>query len=82
MLRLTDIKLPLDHTKTDLEATILKKLGIQPEELLGYSIFKRSYDARRKNNIKLIYTLHVEVRQENEILQLHNALLLPMNYTN
>ncbi len=60
MLRLTDIKLALDHPKSELERAILKKLGIQPEDLLGYSIFKRSYDARRKNDIKLIYTLNVD----------------------
>ena len=69
MLRLTDIKLSLDHPKSELEAAILKKLGIQPEDLLGYSVFKRSYDARRKNDIKLIYTLTVEVKQEKEILR-------------
>ena len=69
MLRLTDIKLSLDHPKSELEAAILKKLGIQPEDLLGYSVFKRSYDARRKNDIKLIYTLTVEVKHEKEILR-------------
>ncbi|MBE9525230.1 MAG: hypothetical protein IMY76_09025, partial [Chloroflexi bacterium] len=69
MLRLNNIKLPLDHPKSELVVTILKKLGIQPDELLGYSVFKRSYDARRKDNIKLIYTLNVEVRREKEILR-------------
>ncbi len=69
MLRLTDIKLTLDHPKSELEATILKKLGVQPEDLLGYSVFKRSYDARRKNDIKLIYSLTVEVTREKEILR-------------
>ena len=69
MLRLTDIKLSLDHPKSDLEAAILKKLEVQPEDLFGYSVFKRSYDARRKNDIKLIYSLTVEVRREKEILR-------------
>lgn len=69
MLRLTDIKLPLDHSNSDLETAILKKLGIQPEDLLGYTIVKRSYDARRKNEIKLIYTLNVDVRREKVFLR-------------
>ncbi|MBT3321485.1 MAG: NAD(P)/FAD-dependent oxidoreductase [Anaerolineae bacterium] len=69
MLLLYNIKLPLDHPKSELEVVILKKLGIQPDELLSYSVFKRSYDARRKDNIKLIYSLIVEVRQEKEILR-------------
>jgi uncharacterized protein len=69
MLRLTNIKLALNHQKSDLESAILKKLGIQRKDLLGYSIFKRSHDARRKNEIKLIYTLLVEVRREKEVLR-------------
>lgn len=69
MLRLINIKLPLDHPKSELAAAILKKLGIRPDELLGYSVFKRSYDARRKDNIKLIYSLNVEVKHEKEILR-------------
>ena len=69
MLRLTNIKLPLNHLKVELETAILKKLGIQRKDLLGYSIFKRSYDARRKDEIKLIYTLHVDVRGEKDVLR-------------
>lgn len=69
MLRLTNIKLSLDHSKSELEAAILKKLGGQPEDLLSYQVFKRSYDARRKTDIKLVYTLTVEVKQEKKVLQ-------------
>lgn len=69
MLRLTNIKLPLDHSNSELETAILKKLGIQPEDVLGYAIAKRSYDARRKNQIKLIYTLNVDVRREIDVLR-------------
>jgi len=69
MLRLNNIRLPLDHTEADLGAVILKKLGIQAEDLLSYSVHKRSCDARRKENIKLIYSLNVEVRQVKKILR-------------
>ena len=69
MLRLTNIKLPLDHSDSELEAAVLKKLGIPPKDLLGFSIFKRSYDARKKNDIHLIYTLTVQVKHEQEVLR-------------
>ncbi|MEK6222531.1 MAG: hypothetical protein N2D54_09830, partial [Chloroflexota bacterium] len=69
MLRLTDIKLPLDHANEELQSAVLAKLGIPPEELIDVLVFKRSHDARRKNEIKLIYTLHVEVKREKEILR-------------
>ncbi len=38
MLRLTEIKLPLDHSENDLKAAILARLGIVADELIGYSI--------------------------------------------
>jgi len=69
MLRITDIKLKLDHSNSDLEVVIIKRLGIPRKDLLGYSVFKRSYDARRKNEIKLIYTLLVDVKNEKYILR-------------
>ncbi len=69
MLRLNNIRLPLDHTEAELGAVILKKLGIQADDLISYSVHKRSYDARRKENIKLIYSLDVEIRQENKLLR-------------
>ncbi|WP_019142250.1 NAD(P)/FAD-dependent oxidoreductase [Noviherbaspirillum massiliense] len=69
MLRLTDLHLPLDHPETDLQAAILARLGIPAEDLIGFTIFRRGYDARRKNAIMLVYTLHVEVRDEAAVLQ-------------
>ena len=66
MLRLTEVKLPLDHPESDLIAAILGKLGIPAERLLRYSIHRRGYDARKRSNIFLIYTLDVEVRDEAE----------------
>lgn len=69
MLRLTDIQLPLDHSESAIKAAILKKLLITEVELVGFSIFRRSYDARKKSSIVLIYTIDVETRIENQILQ-------------
>ncbi len=48
MLRLTDIKLPLNHQADAIEQAILKKLAITKDELVDFSIFKRGYDARKK----------------------------------
>ena len=59
MLRLSDIKLPLDHSDADLRQVILNTLKIKDDELLEIRLFKRSYDARKKNNIQLIYQLDI-----------------------
>ncbi len=69
MLRLTELRLPLNHTEEELRAAILKELGIEPRELVGYSIFRRSFDARKKGAIALIYHLDVETDREGEILR-------------
>ena len=69
MLRLTDLKLPLDHDEAALAAAILARLGITAEELTSYSVAKRSYDARKRTAIALIYALDVETPRQAEILQ-------------
>ena len=69
MLRLTDIQLPLDHQDSDLHEAILARLGIAATELVGFSIFKRSYDARKRSAVLMIYSLDVEVRDEAVVLQ-------------
>lgn len=68
MLRLTDIQLPLDHAPEALEAAILKRLGITAADLRGFSVAKRSYDARKRGAIKLIYAVDVDTPRETELL--------------
>ncbi|MEO6518307.1 MAG: hypothetical protein ABIO17_04860, partial [Pseudoxanthomonas sp.] len=60
MLRLTDLKLPLDHDQTALPAAIIARLGICADELVGFHIAKRSYDARKRGAITLIYAVDVD----------------------
>lgn len=68
MIRLSDLALPLDHTPADLEAAVLARLEIAAEALLRLSIVRRGNDARRKNAIKLIYTLDLQLADEADVL--------------
>src|SRR5690242_7017733 len=68
MLRLTEVKLPLDHPEAALRAAILKRLGIAAGDLSGYSVFRRAIDAR-KPAIAFTYTLDVEVNDEPALLE-------------
>ena len=68
MLRLTEVKLPIDHPKGDLTAAILNRLRLQRDELISFAIFKRSVDARKAPEILFIYTLDVTVSDEAAIL--------------
>ena len=66
MLRLTEIKLPLEHAEADLAVAITDKLEISAEQLQGFSVVKRSYDARQQDKILLIYHLDVQLAAELE----------------
>jgi uncharacterized FAD-dependent dehydrogenase len=71
MLRLNEIKLPLDHDAAALPAAIVERLGIDADDVQGFSVFKRSYDARKKSSILLIYQLDVELSAglEQQVLE-------------
>src|SRR5512139_1001666 len=69
MLRLTELKLPLDHPPEALRAAILKRMELADDKLLGFSIFKRSYDARKKHALLLIYAVDVEAKNEAVLLK-------------
>lgn len=71
MLRLTNVKLPLNHQPEELEQAILATLNITAEQLTSFSIFKRGYDARKKSNIILMYTLDVDTTKNAELIDEH-----------
>ncbi len=69
MLRLTEIRLPLDHSTDDLRSTILDRLQIKADALIDFTVARRGYDARKRNVIVVVYTLDVEVADEAELLR-------------
>jgi uncharacterized FAD-dependent dehydrogenase len=69
MLRLTELKLPLDHTPEALRATVLARLGLEAPDLLDLHVFRRGYDARKRTAIHLIYTLDLTLRNEAAVLR-------------
>ncbi|WP_374429997.1 NAD(P)/FAD-dependent oxidoreductase [Ideonella dechloratans] len=64
MLRITELRLPLNHPEEALRPAIVARLGIRDEELRGFTVFRRGYDARKKTAIVLIYTLDCELADE------------------
>ncbi len=67
MLRISEIKLPLDHAPAELPAAITSRLGVTADDLLGWTIWKRAHDARRKSAILSVYIVDAEVRNESEV---------------
>lgn len=61
MLRITELRLPLDHAEGALRPAVLQRLGLADAALKSATVFKRSYDARKKAAIVLIYTVDCEL---------------------
>ena len=68
MLRLTELKLSLDHSEAALRAAILKKLALTPDALLDFSVVRRGHDARKKPNVLYVYTIDASVADEASVL--------------
>ena len=68
MLRITELKLPLNHADEALAAAIRTRLRITPRDLVRYAIARRAHDARDKADIQLVYSVDVTLRDENAIL--------------
>ncbi|AIS16031.1 hypothetical protein LT40_00855 [Pseudomonas rhizosphaerae] len=82
MLRITELKLPLDHSDDAVRPAIVQRLGIADADLLDFTLFKRSYDARKKNSeLQFIYTIDLQVNGEADVLERfvddHNVNVAP-----
>jgi uncharacterized protein len=60
MIRLTELKLPLDHAPEALPALIAKTLGITPADIANFTVFKRSFDARKAALLQ-VYIVDVSI---------------------
>jgi len=69
MLRVSEIKLPLDHGPDALKSALLKKLRVSAKELVHFTVFKRGVDARKKSAILYAYIVDAEVVDEAEVLR-------------
>ena len=65
MLRLTELTLPIHHAPDALAPAIQKRLRLPDGDLLDFTVFKRSYDARKKSaELCFVYTIDCELRDE------------------
>jgi hypothetical protein len=77
MLRLTSLRLPLDHTPDDLRAAIVRHLGVAPHALKSFTLVKRGHDARKKSKIFYVYTVDAVVEDEQRLLAKPHANIQP-----
>ncbi|MBV9043996.1 MAG: FAD-dependent monooxygenase, partial [Alphaproteobacteria bacterium] len=68
MLRVSEIRLPLDHSADALKSAVAKKLRISPKELVRFAVFKRGVDSRKRANIVYVYIVDAEVGDDTAVL--------------
>jgi len=68
MLRITELKLPLDHSEAQLRQAVIDYLAVPAAGVLAVHVFRQSYDARNKRQIKSVYALDVELADEACVL--------------
>jgi uncharacterized protein len=69
MLRLTDLRLPLEHTPAQLTAAVLHRLRLAPADLCRLHIHKRSHDARKRDALQFVYSLDLELADEAAVFK-------------
>jgi hypothetical protein len=69
MLRVSELKLPLDHGPDALKGALLRKLRVSARELVNFTVFKRGVDARKKSAIVYTYIVDAEVADEADVLR-------------
>ena len=82
MIRITELRLPIDHAPEALEKAILKRLNLDAKDLIRFEVFKRSYDARKNVALSFIYTVDLSAKHEDVLLKqfsgdIHQMISLP-----
>jgi uncharacterized protein len=69
MLRISELRLPLDHDEADLVSALCGVLAVAKTDILHWTIERRGYDARKRSAIKLVYSINAEVRNQQAVLR-------------
>ena len=69
MIRINELRLPLEHAPDALPAAVAQRLGLSVAAIRRLSVFKRSHDARKKNALMFIYNVDVDVDDERRVLE-------------
>lgn len=73
MIRVTELKLPLDHAPEALAALVAEKLSVEPADIRDFTVFKRSVDARKARLVRvyIVDVALVDAAEEPALLERH-----------
>lgn len=73
MIQISQLKLKLNHTQEDLTKAVQKALKFS-NPVTNYTIVKKSVDARKKDDIKIIYAVKIKLEQEEKLVKRANSV--------
>lgn len=73
MIKISEIKMPVGYTEEMVTASILKKLHLKNDTALTWNYFKKSIDARKKQQIQYQISVLVSHPNEQKLLQQASA---------
>lgn len=79
LIKLQQIKMPLEHNEEDLINKITKMLKISEKDIIKYTLLKKSYDARKKDDIKIVYTVKVKMKALPVFKVINGKNIMEMN---
>ncbi|MAB59683.1 MAG: hypothetical protein CMO46_03955 [Verrucomicrobiales bacterium] len=70
MIEVTQIRLKVDHSDSELKRALYKKLNFSSNEEITWKIYRCSIDARKKgtSGVRLVYTIHINAEGEEKII--------------
>lgn len=84
MIRLRDISLPPEHSASQLPFEAARLLRLSPSKIRWLKIIRRSVDARKRAEVRLIYTVDVAVEGSEAKILKHaackRAVLAPIEF--
>ena len=72
MIRINNIKIYEDISNEDILNLIIKKLKIKKQDINEWHIFKKSIDARKKDDVHYSYSIDIDVKNEDKLLKNKN----------
>lgn len=69
MIRINQIKMPIEHTDAQLQKKVCRILRISEKQLSELVVAKRSIDARKKPELQYVYSVDVTITDESSVLK-------------
>ena len=66
MIRIHNVKIPLDYSEKTLLSAAAKKLGLPPSQIARCEIAKKSVDARKKNDVCFVVSIDAALKNPNQ----------------